>query len=460
MEINKAIKILKDRLGKDKVFTDKHYLSLYSYDSTNIYFEPDAVILPVCEEDIVEIVKIANEFRIPVVARGSGTSRSGGSLPVKGGFVISFTKMNKIKEIDRTNMCAVVEPGVITQDLNIEASKFGLYYPPDPSSVKVSTIGGNISHNAGGIHAVKYGVTKNYLLGMRAVTIDGKVLRLGGKVLKSVVGYDLMRLIAGSEGTLAIITEATLRLIPKPLYRALFVLPFYNEYGWIEIISKIYESGILPCSLEFMDRECISVNKRIADIESFKGIEISSILFIELDGNISSVGYEIEVIKKILFESGLNNFLFSDKSFEIDSIWDIRRDVSPSLNLLGRFKIADDVSIPLTNLKSAVEELRDFAKNNNYKIAIFGHAGDSNLHVNYLFDSEDDMNQNFTKIMSKISEVVLKNGGSISGEHGIGILKRDYAELELDENALSLMKEVKRLFDPNNLLNPDKIFKK
>ncbi|MGC9043276.1 MAG: FAD-binding oxidoreductase [Myxococcota bacterium] len=459
MEINKAIKILKDRLEKDKVFTDKHYLSLYSFDSTNIYVEPDAVIFPSCEEDVVNVVRVASEFRIPVVARGSGTSRSGGALPVKGGFLISFTKMNRIKEIDSLNMCAVVEPGVITQDLNIEASKFGLYYPPDPSSVKVSTIGGNISHNAGGIHAVKYGVTKNYLLGMRAVTIDGRVLRLGGKVLKSVVGYDLMRLIAGSEGTLAIITEATLRLIPKPIKRALFMLPFADEYGWIEIISKIYQTGILPCSLEFMDRECISVNKRIADIESFKGREISSILFIELDGNDSSVEYEKGKVEMLLSESGFKSYLFSDDREEIEAIWDIRRDISPSLNELGRFRIADDVSVPLSNLMDAIKELRDFAEENNYKIAVFGHAGDSNLHINYMFETEEEMNRSFSKVMRRITEVILKKGGSISGEHGVGILKRDFSELELDGNAVLLMKEIKKIFDPHNLLNPDKIFK-
>ncbi|MCX7959659.1 MAG: FAD-binding oxidoreductase, partial [Deltaproteobacteria bacterium] len=257
MEINNALKVLSSLLGKDRIFTSEHYKSLYSYDSTNVFSRPDAVLFPQSEEDVVNIAKTATQFKVPLVARGSGTSRSGGPVPVKGGFVICFSKMNRIKEIDRTNMLAVAEPGVITQELNNEAGKYGLYYPPDPSSVKVSTIGGNISHNAGGIHAVKYGVTKNYLLGMRAVTIDGRVLRLGGKVVKSVVGYDIMRLISGSEGTLALITEATLRLIPRPQAKSLFLVPFYNEYGWIDLILRIYERGILPCSLEFMDSGCI-----------------------------------------------------------------------------------------------------------------------------------------------------------------------------------------------------------
>ncbi len=459
MEIIKAIKEIQKLLGKDKIFTDKHYLSLYSFDSTNIFYEPDAVIFPEDERDVVNIVRVASEFKIPLVSRGSGTSRSGSAIPLRGGFVISFTKMNKIKEIDRINMVAVVEPGVITQELNLKASKIGLYYPPDPSSVKVSTIGGNISHNAGGIHAVKYGVTKNYLLGMKVVTVDGRAIKLGGKVVKSVVGYDLMRLIAGSEGTLAIITEATLRLIPKPSTRMLFAVPLMDEYGWIDLLLEIYSRGILPCSIEFMDRECISVNKRISDLITIKGRDIQSMLFIELDGNDASVRNEAEKVREILVSTGITDILFSDKVSEIEEIWDIRRDVSPSLNMFGEYRIADDVSIPLGNLKMAVKDLRDFAARNSFKIAIFGHAGDSNLHINFMFKSSEEMEKNFDFVMGRIAEIVLNYGGSISGEHGIGLLKKNYAESELDQNAVSVMKEIKKLFDPDNLLNPGKIFK-
>ncbi len=459
MEINKAIEKLISRIGREKVFTEEHYLSLYSYDSTNIFFRPDAVIFPYSENDVTEIAKIATEFRIPVVARGSGTSRSGGPVPVKGGFVVSFTKMNRIKEIDRINMIAVAEPGVITQELNSEAAKYGLYYPPDPSSVKVSTIGGNISHNAGGIHAVKYGVTKNYLLGMRVVTIDGRVLRLGGKVVKSVVGYDLMRLIAGSEGTLAIITEATVRLIPRPLSRALFVIPFRDEYGWLNLLLEIYKSGVLPCSLEFMDRECILVNKRITGFYVLKESSIHSLLFVELDGTAESVLAESEKVKDILAEHNITDVIFSNKSDEIENIWDIRRDVSPSLNALGEYRIADDVSVPLGSLRNAVSELRRFAEENSFRIAIFGHAGDSNLHVNFMFGTREDMEKNFDKVMRQVTEIVLRYGGSISGEHGIGFLKKDFSESELDRDAVRIMKEIKNIMDPYNLLNPGKIFK-
>lgn len=459
MRIDKAIKKLVSLLGEEKVFFEEYQLSLYSYNSTNVFFRPNAVIFPTSEEDVVKVVRVASEFKVPVVARGSGTSRSGGPVPIYGGFVLCFTKMNRIKEIDRINMIAVVEPGVITQELNNEAAKYGLYYPPDPSSVKVSTIGGNISHNAGGIHAVKYGVTKNYLLGMRAVTIDGRVLRLGGKVIKSVVGYDLMRLISGSEGTLAIITEAILRLIPKPTFRSLFVVPFGDEYGWLKVLLEIYKRGILPCALEFMDKECVLVNKRIPNFNTLKIHDIQSLLFIELDGNKGSVFEESNVVKDVLSSFGITDMLFSDKPDEIEEIWDIRRDVSPSLNLIGKYRIADDVSVPLGNLMDAITDLRVFAEENGFKIAIFGHAGDSNLHINFLFDKREDMEKNFGKIMNGISNIVIRHCGSISGEHGIGFFKREYSESELDENAIIIMKEIKKILDPDNLLNPGKIFR-
>ena len=459
MGIKKGIDRLISILGKGKVFTDKSYISTYSYDSTNIFMEPDVVVFPESEEDVVNILKVANEFSIPVVARGAGTSRSGGPLPLKGGIVISFTKMNRIKAIDRINMCAIVEPGVVTADLNEEAKRFGLYYPPDPSSFRVSTIGGNISHNAGGIHAVKYGVTKNYLLGMRAVLMDGRVISLGGRVVKSVVGYDLMRLICGSEGTLAVITEATLRLIPGPESRALLVIPFADEFEWIEVIQRIFESGVLPCSIEYMDSACISVNKRVSEYDNFNKGGCESLVFIELDGNKRSVEYEREKIGNLLNLIGKRDYISTLDPPEIERLWDIRRDISPSLNAVGRFRIADDVSIPLSNLRSAVVELKGFARENSLKIAIFGHAGDSNLHINFLFDSQSEMEKYFDMIMRKIAEVVIKYGGSISGEHGVGVLKRDYSQEELDKNAIEIMREIKKIFDPKGLLNPGKIFK-
>jgi len=459
METKKAIDRLIDIIGRDKVFPDEGYLSAYSYDSTNIFLKPDVVVFPTCEGDVINILKTASEFSLPVVARGAGTSRSGGPLATRGGILISFTRMNRIKEIDRVNMCAVVEPGVVTSDLNEEAKRFGLYYPPDPSSFRVSTIGGNISHNAGGIHAVKYGVTKNYLLGMRVVLMDGSLVLLGGRVMKSVVGYDLMRLICGSEGTLAVITEATLRLIPRPECKALVVIPFEREYEWIETIQHILQSGVLPCSIEYMDSMCISANKRVSEYAIFNKQKIESIVFVELDGNRKSVEFEIEKIKGILNLNNRKDYLSSLDTSEIERFWDIRRDISPSLNSVGRYRIADDVSIPLSNLKPAMIELKDFAKENGYRIAVFGHAGDSNLHINYLFDSQSDMEQHFEKIMDRISEVVLRYNGSISGEHGIGILKRNYSEKELDANAIRLMKEIKKIFDPKGLLNPGKIFK-
>ncbi len=413
MEIKKAIEELRGLIGSDKIHTEDYFLSEYSFDSTEIFFSPDVVVFPDTESDIVNIVRVASRYKIPVVPRGSGTSRSGAAVPVKGGFLLSFTKMNRIIEIDRVNTAAVVEPGVITQDLNNAAQKYGLYYPPDPSSVKVSTIGGNISHNAGGIHAVKYGVTKNYLLGMRVVTIDGRVLRLGGKVLKSVVGFDLMRLISGSEGTLAIISQATLRLIPRPEARMLFILPFFDEYGWIDIISDLFSLGILPCSIEFMDRTCVKVNKRISSYKMLDRKEVSSVLFIELDGNPDSIKYESDKLIKVLNKYSIKEFLSSSQVSEIDAFWDIRRDVSPSLNAAGAFRIADDICVPLSNLKRAVNEIREFAKERGMKTAIFGHAGDSNLHVNFMFDSKEMMEREFNVVMNLISDVAIKYGGSI-----------------------------------------------
>lgn len=459
MKIKKAVEDLKELIGREKIYTEQHYLSEYSFDSTGIFCLPDAVIFPTSEEDIVKVAQIASRYKIPVVPRGSGTSRSGGPLPLKGGFLLSFTKMNRIIEIDPASMVAVVEPGVITQELNNEAAKFGLYYPPDPSSVKVSTIGGNISHNAGGIHAVKYGVTKNYILGMHAVTIDGRILRLGGKVLKSVVGYDLARLISGSEGTLAIISQATLRLIPRPDRRALFVLPFLDEYGWIEMVLSLFSEGILPCSIEFMDSTCVCVNKRLSSYKSFMKNGPSALLFIELDGSSASLSFDSERLGRIISQYGIDDFLYSSTDSEIDALWDIRRDVSPSLDAVGKFRIADDISIPLSELKAAVSEIKRFAIERGLKMAIFGHAGDSNLHTNFIFDSKEEMERDFATVMNRITEIALRHGGSISGEHGVGILKKGYSERELDSDAVSIMREIKRLMDPDNLLNPGKIFK-
>lgn len=451
-----TLKELMSVCGKEHTLINGDKLKEYSSDASRISFYPDIVIFPESAEEISRILTIANRERISVVPRGAGTGTTGGALPVSGGIVISMDRLNRILRIDPDNMIAVVEPSVITSELQRRLEHYGLFYPPDPASADKCTIGGNVAECAGGLRAVKYGVTRDYVLGLEAVLPTGEIINTGAETVKGVVGYDLTRLLVGSEGTLAIITAIILRAIPKPETSKTIVAMFEDNETASRSVSEMMLSGIVPAGIEFMDHLCIKA------IKDKMGIPVSertsSILLIIVDGKMDEVKRDTEDLKKLLLnQKALSVHLPSTD--EEERIWDARRELSPTISNLKPHKVAHDVVVP----RSRIPELLSFIESlsNKYQLPIpcFGHAGDGNIHVNILFDASDPVEKSKSReIVDQLIEKVLELKGTISGEHGIGITKAGYIDREISQSVLELMRRIKMVFDPNNILNPGKIF--
>ena len=429
----------------------------YSYDAAGGKSLPDLVVRPATAEEISKIVMLANEYLIPVIPRGSGSGFVGGSTPVSGGIVMILTRMSKIIYVDEDNLTAEVEPGVITQKLQQEVEKSGLFYPPDPASLKFSTIGGNVAVNSGGPRAIKYGVTKDYILGLEAVLPTGEIIHTGVKTVKGVVGYDLTRLLIGSEGTLAIITKILLKLLPKPkkVRTALAVFPEVDDAA--RAVTEIIRSKIIPATLEFMD--CTAMQCVGDYIEVGLPKKAGAMLLIEVDGDDDVVDKEIKQIDLLCNKYNTGQMLIAADDQEQGKLWAARRAISPALGRLKPTKINEDIVVPRTKVPSIIKRIRKIAEDFNLTIINFGHAGDGNIHVNIMTDKQDkDEYERAEKAVKEIFSAVLDLEGTISGEHGVGLTKSPYIRMEIEPVALRKMQEIKKIFDPNNIMNPSKIF--
>ena len=452
----RTLSALREIFG-ERLFTSREHCLCYSYDATGKIFLPEAVAFPVDADEVRRTVLLANERRFPVIPRGAGSGFSGGSLPVQGGLVLSMERMDRILSIDAENLVAVVEPGVVTETLKEEAKKRGLFYPPDPASLKFCTIGGNIAECSGGMCAVKYGVTRDYVLGLEAVLGTGELVRTGVVTVKGVVGYDLTRMLVGSEGTLGIVTKAVLKLIPHPEAVATILAFFRGNPDGSSAVVGIIGDRITPCALELMDRtaiDCVRENAGLTVPE-----EAGCALLIEVDGPKESVSAEAERVEQACRRHGAIEVGRAADAEGRERLWTLRRSISPALRQVNPVKINEDIVVPRTRLPEMLAFLADLASRLRLKIVNFGHAGDGNVHVNVMISGTDEEERR--RADEAVAEVFRKTvalGGTISGEHGIGIAKAPFLEMEVGPLGVSVMKRLKDCFDPNGILNPGKIF--
>jgi glycolate oxidase len=445
--------------GKDGVLRTPEDLAVYSYDGTFAEGVPDVVVLPETTEQAAEVVKIAAEARIPIVARGMGSGLAAGSIPVCAGcIVVSFTRMNRILEIDTTNSTVHVQAGVVTSDLQAEVEKAGLFYPPDPSSIRHSTIGGNIACNAGGARCLKYGVTGNYVLGLTVVLADGRILKTGGKPIKDVTGYNLNQLFTSSEGTLGLITEALLRLVARPCFARTALAEFVSLNNASLAVNAILAEGIVPASLELMDQTAIACIEEAMHLGLPTDVEAS--LIIETDGSDEqAVLRDIDAAGKICRENGARSVRVAKDESERSGLWKARRSISPSLARKAPNKLGEDITVPRSTIPEVVRQLREISAKYGLPIVIFGHAGDGNLHPNILFDKRKPEEwEKVERMVREIFSVALAQGGTLSGEHGVGVLKRPYFGQALGSVSVEVQRRIKQALDPLNILNPGKMF--
>lgn len=440
-----------------EVSTAKEDLICYSFDASNAEGAlPQAVVWPGNTNDVVRIVKYANENNLSIVPRGAGTGMTGASVPLGRCIVFSFEKMRKMLEVDTKNMTVVVEPGIINAKLQKELEYLGFFYPPDPTSSGISTIGGNVATNAGGPRAIKYGVTRDYVMSIEAVLPDGSVINAGGKTHKRAVGYDLRNLIVGSEGTLAISTKIRLKMLPSPEDLITLLVLFDSLESSGAAVSKIISSKVIPRTMELLDRSSIEA------VENYKptGLpsDVEALLLIELDGYPATVQKEAERVVDICNTLG-GEVTVAEDNIARERLWDARRSISPALYHIKPTKINEDIVVPRDKVTAILVELRKLSESSGIKIISFGHAGDGNIHVNVMVDrnNKDEFAKGM-ELVKKIFEATLKLGGSISGEHGIGITKSPYLKMEIKDKEFQLMKDIKRAFDPKGIMNPGKIF--
>ena len=448
------VKELKNIVGPAYLSTLPEDMVTYSYDATQREVLPWAVARPVSAQEVSEILRLANRELFPVVPRGAGTGMSGGSVPVHGGLVLSLERMNRILEIDNQNLVAVVEPGVITGELQREVEARGLFYPPDPASNQFCTIGGNVAECAGGLRAVKYGVTKDYVLGLEVVLPTGEIIRTGARTAKSVAGYDLTKLIVGSEGTLGVATTIILRLLPLPESVRTISAFFSTIEGAATAAAKIIASRIIPRALEFVDRHALRAVENYLKEDIAGGA--AAMLLVEVDGPVDSTARESERIAEIMTRVGAIHVKKAETDAEREQLWKARRAISPALYTIKPKKVNEDIVVPRSRIPDILREIEEIAKRYDLLIVNFGHAGDGNIHTNIMIDEADTPKAE--SAVKEIFESTLRMGGSISGEHGIGLSKAAYLPMEVGTAALAAMRHIKHALDPNNILNPGKIF--
>jgi glycolate oxidase len=445
-----------DEFPNIKISTAPEDLICYGFDASGMEASPSAVAWPEHTEDVVRIMKYAYDHDIPVIPRGAGTGMSGGGVPVNGAVMLSLEKMNRIIEIDPENLSVLCEPGLINGRLQRELERKGVFYPPDPASMNFCTIGGNVAENAGGPRAIKYGVTRDYVMEIESVLPDGKVITTGVKTSKGVAGYDLTRLLVGSEGTLSVFTKIRLKILPLPEEVITLLALFGNLESSGQAVSHIISSKIIPRTLEFMDREAIRA------VENFKPVglprSVEAILLIELDGYPSTITREAEKVVDICRHLGAEVSIAEDEEARA-KLWEARRAVSPALYHISPTKINEDIVVPRNRIPEMLKRLSRLSEESKIKIVNFGHAGDGNIHVNIMVDRNNK--EEYAKGLELVKHVfkeTLDLGGTISGEHGIGLTKAPYIGMEISEAGLSIMKSIKKVFDPKNILNPGKIF--
>jgi glycolate oxidase len=451
---------LADHLSGTQLHSSSESLERYASDETeDLFFLPDLVVTPKSTEEVAAILKLAHEHGIPVTPRGAGTGLSGGALPVHGGIVLSLEKMNRIMEIDEKNLCAVVQPGVITEEFQNAVEARGLFYPPDPASRGSCMLGGNVAECSGGPRAVKYGVTKDYVLGVEAVLPTGEIIRHGGKLLKNVTGYNLTQLLVGSEGTLAIVTEITFRLIPLPRQRQTLLCPYSTLEDAARTVSAIFRTGVIPSACEFMEQDAIRASEEHLGVKLPYGSS-AALLLIEVDGDHEAALEQArDRICEIALEHGASDVILADSAEKQQEIWRIRRATGEAVKKLSIYKEEDTV-VPRFQLPDLVKGVKEIAGRHGIHTICYGHAGDGNLHVNVLkMDLSDaDWEERLPGVIEEIFRLTVSLGGTLSGEHGIGYSQRRYMPIAFNPDELALMKRLKLAFDPKGILNPGKVF--
>lgn len=448
--------------GAEYVLTDSESLKTCSSDETeDLSFLPEVVIKPRSTEEISKILKLCYENNIPVTPRGAGTGLSGGALPVCGGVVLSCERLNRILQIDERNSQVITEPGVITEVLQNEVKEKGLFYPPDPASRGSCFIGGNIAENSGGPKAVKYGVVKDYVLNLEMVLPNGEIIWTGANVLKNATGYNLTQLVVGSEGTLGVVTKIVLKLIQHPQYNLLMLAPFPSAEKACEAVAAIFRAGIIPSALEFMERDAIDWTLKFVQNVNLPVTEnIQAHLLIETDGSDMDVLYkESEKIARVLEDFGCEEILFAENERQKSDLWKLRRKVAEAVKANSVYKEEDTV-VPRAELPALLKGVKEIGKKYGFKSVCYGHAGDGNLHINIIRSemNENDWNEKLPKGIREIFQLVVRLGGTLSGEHGIGWVQKPYMDIAFNTTQLQLMKQIKNVFDPKGIMNPGKIF--
>ena len=446
------------------IYGDKDKLEAFSHDEIaekKYSHMPEVVVKPKSAQEISKIMKLANEKNIPVTPRGAGSGLSGGAVPLYGGIVLFLERMNKILEIDKENLMVVVEPGVVTNEINDKIKDDGLFFAGYPMSVESCYIGGNLAENAGGGRAVKYGVTGRYIMGIEMVTPEGEIMKLGGKLMKDVVGYDLIKLMIGSEGTLGIFTKIIIKLLPLPTDRVDLLVPFQDTERAIGVVPKIMTNGrIIPTAIEFMDKLSFETSYKYLN-EHFSHEDAGAMLLIEVDGNnYEQLEKEYETIGNLCLENGALEVYVADNHTTIERVWRVRRNIAEAFKVYSPIQSLEDIVVPIASIPKILPEIEEIAVANNVLIPTYGHAGDGNLHATVVKKPEMDTGEwdkTLEKVLLQIYERTYFYGGTISGEHGIGHKRKKYLKNCLDPAALKLMSRIKRAFDPNNILNPGKI---
>ena len=455
----KHAKFFVNLLGADNAYFDDAHRIAYCYDATRKRHLPDGVLFPRDESDVSEILKYCNENKIIIVPRGAGSGFTGGALAHEGGVVLAFEKhMNKILEIDMQNMVAVVQPGCININLQREAEKRGLFYPPDPASQEYSTLGGNVSENAGGMRAAKYGITKDYVMALRAVLPNGEVIRAGKRTIKDVAGYNIAGILIASEGTLAVITEITLKLIAKPKFRKTAMGIFPSVNAAMNAVYKTMAAGVTPVAMEFLDALCI----RAVETKFNKGLpqDAGALLITDVDGDIlDGLEQDLATIERVFREHGASEFRRAKDESERNDIWFARRNCSQAINIYGNLKLNEDITVPRSKLPELLERIGGVAEKYGVQVPCFGHTGDGNVHTNVMVVDRADPAQveSGHKAIEEIFKIAVELGGTLSGEHGIGISKAEFMPLAFTDAEMELFRSIKKAFDPNNILNPFKM---
>ncbi len=452
------LKGLESAAGPGRLLTDPADLICYGYDASGYESCPGAVILPETTRQVAEILSLASKHKVPVYPRGAGSGTTGGAVPSPAGIAVVFTAMNRILEINPGNLTARVQPGVITGHLQQAVSEFGLFYPPDPASLAFCTIGGNVNTGAGGARAVKYGVTRDYVLNLEVALPSGDIITTGHATAKDVAGYDLTRLMVGSEGTLGIVTEITLRLIPAPEASGTALVFFPDASSACRAVKSFFQNRILPRCAEFFDKTSIECIKGLLPVSVPSGS--AATLLVEVDGPESSISPQLDTIIESCADSGALKVVRASNNNEAQAMWRARRGLSPAIRKLGYTgKVSEDICVPRHRLPEAISKIEEISSEFNTRIIVFGHAGDGNLHVNLLFDMNDaGAVKDMEHAVDALMHMAVALSGTISGEHGIGLSKRDFMKLGTGTASLELMKGIKKIFDPYGIMNPGKVF--